>query len=112
MTKWKGIVLFLVVALALTGCGAGNSGGDDGGQTAEDPAEVATAEQLYSNNCASCHGGNLEGAMGPALDTIGATLSQDEIADIIENGQGQMPAQTQVSSAERDELASWLADQK
>lgn len=111
MLIWKGIVLFIVVALTLVGCGAGTDN-DEGGQATEDPAEVATAEQIYNNNCASCHGGNLEGAMGPALDTIGASLSQDEIADVIENGKGQMPAQTQVSSAERDELASWLADQK
>lgn len=112
MMRWKGIVLFLVVALALAGCGADNTGNDEGGQATEDPADVAAAEQIYSNNCASCHGGNLEGAMGPGLETIGSKLSESDIADIIENGQGQMPAQTQVSSAERDELAGWLADKK
>lgn len=108
---WKGMLLFLVVLLSLTGCATGDSG-DGGGQSAEDPADVATAEQLYSNNCSSCHGGNLEGGMGPSLEAVGANLSQDDIAGIIENGRGQMPAQTQLSGAEREELAGWLAEKK
>ena len=34
------------------------------------------------------------------------------IDEIIKNGVGQMPAQTQLSDAERETLSAWLAEQK
>lgn len=108
---WKGMSLLLVALLAMTGCAGGTS--DDGdGAAVEDPDDVVTAEQLYDNNCASCHGGNLEGAMGPSLETVGAKYSQDEIVDILDNGIGQMQPQNQLSDDEKEELASWLAEKK
>lgn len=45
---------------------------------------------VYENNCASCHGENLEGgAAGPSL--MGIERSAEEIADIAVNGVGDMP---------------------
>lgn len=103
------MLVFCMVLLPLAGC-AGSS--DDESQSAGDTEEVASAEQIFTKNCASCHGGNLEGGRGPSLETVGANLSEEDIADIIENGRGQMPAMKQLSAAEREELASWLADKK
>lgn len=108
--------IFIVLLLVATGCGGSgdtteesDSANEDAGAAVEDSVDV---EQVYNQSCASCHGGNLEGGMGPSLETVGANLSQEEIADVIENGRGQMPAQSQLQEGEVQELASWLAEKK
>jgi len=60
-----------------------------------DPARGAT---LYGQNCASCHGGGLEGGVGPALNPIykglvGVTdpLDANFLIDIITNGRVHQP---------------------
>ncbi|MDZ5473244.1 c-type cytochrome [Bacillus sp. 31A1R] len=45
---------------------------------------------LEANSCLDCHGGDLQGGVGPALIDTG--LSVDEITGVIQNGQGAMPA--------------------
>lgn len=115
--RWISGMVFAAILLVVTGCASGSeeSSGETGG-TGENPGAVAEetvdAEQIFSGNCASCHGGNLEGGMGPSLETVGANLSQEEIADVIQNGRGQMQAQTQLEEGEVQELASWLAEKK
>ena len=74
--------------------------------------DEAQAKETYQNHCASCHGNNLEGGFGPNMQKIGSKYSKAEIANIIENGIGTMPAQKQVSDAERENLSAWLAEQK
>ncbi len=74
--------------------------------------EIASPEEIYEQSCASCHGGNLEGLSAPALDNVGANYSEDEIADIIQNGKGDnMPAGL-VTGEEQQLLAEWLAEHK
>jgi mono/diheme cytochrome c family protein len=59
-----------------------------------DPARGAT---LYAQNCTSCHGVNLEGGIGPALNPIeklpGVTnpLDPNFLIDIITNGRKHQP---------------------
>ena len=69
-------------------------------------------DEAYTNSCAACHGADLSGAVGPALDTIGGKLSEEEIYDIIINGQGAMPG----GIVERDEvaerIAKWLSEKR
>ncbi|WP_174614276.1 cytochrome c551 [Virgibacillus ihumii] len=110
-------LLFTVIfgtALVLGACGGGGSdegssgGSSDGGET----TDTASADQIFQNNCASCHGSDLSGGMGPDLTKIGSEYSADEIADIIQNGKGQMPAQKQVSKEDRQTVAQWLAKKK
>lgn len=69
-------------------------------------------DQTYLNNCASCHGQNLEGGLGPSLQKIGSKLSKEEIEDIIKNGKNSMPSQPQVSEQARSKLSEWLAEKK
>ncbi|MBA4603496.1 cytochrome c [Thermoactinomyces sp. AMNI-1] len=64
------------------------------------------------SNCASCHGGNLQGATGPGLQQIGAKMNKEQILQILENGKGSMPAQSHISADERDQLATWLTEKK
>lgn len=84
---------------------ATEEGVDDSAEDTEESDEGAStgdvdAEGVAQNSCASCHGEDFSGAMGPAL--AGTSLSQDEFDDIVRNGQGSMPAfnEDQVSDEE------------
>src|SRR5699024_2837160 len=76
---------------------------EDGGEQTSDP------EEIFSSNCATCHGDDLSGEMGPDLTKVGAELSEDEIHDVIMNGKGQMPPGL-VDADEADALAEWLGE--
>ncbi|GGE04708.1 hypothetical protein GCM10011571_02210 [Marinithermofilum abyssi] len=103
---WKWLVTGVVSIALLAGC-------SQGGQQSQGPsAGEGDPQTLYNNNCASCHGQNMEGSMGPSLKQIGAKYSAKDIEAIIQNGQGQMPAQNQVSDKDRAKLAKWLAKHK
>ncbi|WP_373893373.1 cytochrome c551 [Virgibacillus natechei] len=119
MKKWLLTLLFSTV-LVLTACGGGGDDGgtDDGGDTGDNGTEesseggsvdTAAAEEIFENNCAACHGADLSGGQGPDLTSVGSDHSADDIADIIDNGQGGMPPQD-VSEEDRDTLSSWLAE--
>lgn len=108
MKKWL-VALGLGSVLVLGACGGGDdsgdtSNGDDGGDTS-----VAAGEQAYKDNCASCHGNDLEGGAGPALDGVGSDYSVEEIEDIIENGIGSMPAMKSVPDEDKTAIAEWLS---
>jgi quinoprotein glucose dehydrogenase len=49
---------------------------------------------LYKNNCASCHGDNLQGAPPtfPSLVNIGQRRTREELKTLINEGSGRMPA--------------------
>lgn len=50
-------------------------------------------KSLYAANCASCHGDALKGtALGPSLENIIAKRSREQLAQIIREGTGRMPA--------------------
>jgi mono/diheme cytochrome c family protein len=73
------------------------------GETASDP------EQAFESSCASCHGADLSGGAGPELVEVGNRLSEDEIFDIIMNGQGSMPGGL-VSEEEAQAISTWLLE--
>jgi cytochrome c551 len=128
--EWKKSLLALMLgsSVALAACGGGEEE-DAADNTAVEDTETETeteapatdegteettasaGEEVYQQSCLSCHGGNLEGGFGPALDKIGAEYSKDEILDIIHNGKGQMPANV-VEGEEAEAVASWLAEKK
>ncbi|MFD2829471.1 c-type cytochrome [Corticicoccus populi] len=63
-----------------------SGGGEEGGADSGD----VDAEGIARDNCASCHGQDFSGGMGPAL--AGTGLGEDEFHDIVLNGQGSMPS--------------------
>lgn len=65
------------------------------------------AEYIAQESCISCHGGDLEGGIGPSLKDVGYRLSPSEIEDIIIYGMGNMPGGL-VSDDEAYLLAEWL----
>lgn len=123
MKKWLITILFASV-LVLGACGGGDDNaadepednGSDTEQADENGAEGGTidataAEEVFQNNCSSCHGADLTGGAGPDLTKVGSRLSKEEIADTIENGKGQMPP-GMAKGDDVDLLASWLAEHK
>lgn len=73
--------------------------------------DAATAEALFKNTCAGCHGQTLEGAVGPNLQKVGAELNKDQILEVLNKGKGAMPPGL-VKGAEAENIAAWLADKK
>lgn len=97
-----GIGLMLIVSFY----GASQLGASEETDTAK-----AEPQEIFVNNCASCHGENLEGTSGPALDTIGSSMSQDEILEQIKNGGPGMPPAI-IQGEEAKSVAEWLSEQK
>lgn len=122
MKKWLMAVL-LGTVLVLGACGGDtaeeDTGVDEGTDTeeaTEDDAGDATvdssaAEDAYQQSCASCHGDDLSGGVGPDLSAIGSSMSADEIEDVIENGVGSMPAGL-LSGDDATAVSEWLADKQ
>jgi cytochrome c551 len=102
--KKKLLALLMGTSLALAACGGGGdeAGGDKAG---------ADPEKLYNQKCSSCHGGNLEGAVGPKLSDVGSRLSQEDIEKVIANGQGSMPKGL-LEGDDASAVAEWLANKK
>jgi len=116
--KKSWLALVFGSALFLAACGGNNEEGtndtDTGtneGTTTEETAS-ADGEALVQQNCTTCHGGNLEGMGGaPKIADVGSRLSEEEILNVINNGQGGMPPGI-LKGEEAEAAAAWLATQK
>ena len=65
--------------------------------------------KLASQNCASCHGKDLTGAVGPNLHEKGAKLSADTIAAVIRDGVGtKMPGGILKDDKEIEAVAKYI----
>ncbi|WP_249871076.1 cytochrome c550 [Oceanobacillus saliphilus] len=91
---------------------AQDGGGEQTEQTQEGETAGGDADAVYQANCAACHGADLSGGAGPELTQVGSQYSADEIADIVQNGIGAMPAQSQVAGEELSALSEWLSEQQ
>ncbi|MGV2939795.1 cytochrome c551 [Mesobacillus sp. LC4] len=103
--KKKLLALLMGTSLALAACGGGGDEAGGGDTAGADP------EKLFNQKCSSCHGGNLEGGVGPKLSDVGSRLSQDEIESVIANGQGSMPPKL-LEGDDASAVAEWLANKK
>lgn len=94
----------LVFALSFIGLHQGNeqASGDE-----EETVEAGNPEEIYAQNCLSCHGENYEGGAGPELLEVDARLSNDEIKDILQNGKGIMPGGL-VPEESLDDMVEWI----
>ncbi|MGM9987335.1 MAG: c-type cytochrome [Bacillaceae bacterium] len=101
------LILGTVAVFALAGCGKSSDSGSKNSSAAPD------GEKIVQQTCAGCHGGNLEGASGPALDKVGGKLSKDQILEVLKNGQngGKMPAGL-VSDEDAEAVAKYLSEKK
>jgi cytochrome c550 len=105
LTAVVGIVLIITLSFVAINDAKEEAGGDSEQMN-------LPPEELFQANCSSCHGGDLQGGVGPNLTEVGSKYDPDQIADIIQNGKGQMAAQKQVQAEAREKIAAWLAEKK
>jgi len=74
---------FILLSLFFAACGS------------ETVTELSTGEDVYEARCSACHGADLEGRVGPALDAESSSASMPDSYWIqtITIGKGSMPAQ-------------------
>lgn len=73
------------------------------------------AEATVKANCITCHGDQLQGGAGPALNKIGSELSADQLYGIITKGKGggMMPSfKDKLKEDEIANVAMWLSEKK
>lgn len=63
---------------------------------------------LYNSRCASCHREDRTGGIGPSLVDIGKRMSRDEIAAIVRQGSGRMPAFPDMGARNITDVADFL----
>ena len=64
---------------------------------------------LYNANCATCHREDRKGSpMAPSLVDIGKRMSRDEIATIVRQGTGRMPAFPDMGARNINDVAEFL----
>ena len=75
-------ILALAFVVALSACGVGG------------PPADASGEQIFKSLCASCHGVDLEGRIGPALGPGSNAAGQPDsfIEVTVLHGRGSMPS--------------------
>lgn len=79
-----------------------------GGGGGEEEETTAAPEELFQQNCATCHGENLEGNnANPALD---GGLDEDHVLTMIQNGGSGMPPNL-LEGAEAESVAAWVSEQ-
>lgn len=79
-------------------------GGAEGGEEAS--AGEFDPEALAQQKCISCHGSSYEG-QGAFPPLVGTQLSEEEIADVLANGRGAMPAGL-VPAENIEAMAAWV----
>lgn len=77
-------------------------------ETAAGDFDAAAAESTYQSSCIGCHGGNLEGGVGPAL--AGTALTEEEMVAIIHAGV-EGTAMSPFPDVDAENLAAWIATQ-
>ncbi len=120
------LCLTILLVIGLSACG-GRDDTQTPGTTSPSPSPAvsptpaatpggtaaASGEAIYKKSCISCHGDQLQGAMGPNLQKIGSKMNKDQIVTIVSNGKGAMPAfKGKLSDNEIGALADWLLTHK
>jgi cytochrome c551 len=127
MNRTVKLAVCALFALALGACGNGAGGntanqgagnnpgstGDTGTGNNVTQGTTVDAQALYTKNCVTCHGNQLEGKVGPNLQKVGSKLSMDQIVAKIQTGGNGMPGfKSQLKDTEINGLAAWLETKK
>jgi quinoprotein glucose dehydrogenase len=70
------------------------------------PEEMGRA--VYEQTCQVCHGPDLKGDRGPALDTVVSRLGVDATRTIVTNGRGGMPSFSTLPASSMSQLMAFL----
>lgn len=94
-------IMTVMLILALTACNVGR------------PAENASGEEIYGQLCANCHGGDLDGGIGPPLGpgSTSADLPDEFLETTILRGRGRMPSfSSSLSDSQLDVLVGYIRE--
>ncbi|MGE7779362.1 cytochrome c550 [Peribacillus sp. NPDC097264] len=80
---------------------------EGGEKTEETESASSSPEDIYKQNCISCHGDAYQGGVGPALKGVADRLSEDEVKEVIANGRGAMPPGL-VDESNLDAMAKYI----
>lgn len=120
MHKWimaglLGIASLFAVYLLATGLPIREEQADIGTAftVPERAVDADASQQIYKSNCLACHGDQMEGKVGPALNHIGADMTKEQIYKVITNGRGGMPSfESRLTEDEIIAVTTWLASLK
>lgn len=114
VVKTVGILsLALVIAGSMAACGQNATEPAPAPETGGGTTTTVDAQAVYKQSCLGCHGDQLQGAVGPNLQKVGAEMTPDQIGAVIGNGRGGMPAfKGQLKDDEIAALSDWLAAKK
>ncbi|MDQ1144127.1 cytochrome c551 [Bacillus sp. SORGH_AS 510] len=85
----------LMLLFLLTGC------------SSESSSSAKDGETIYKDNCAACHGDQLQGAVGPSIVNMKSKYSEDEVLKIINEGTTKMPGNL-LTDEESKIVTKWL----
>jgi mono/diheme cytochrome c family protein len=104
------VKLRLAVAAVLLAFVAG-CGGSDEGDSSTPPASAGGGEQLFKDNCSSCHtlaAAGASGKVGPDLDQL--KPGPDLVTTQVNNGGGAMPAfKGKLTSDQINQIADYVS---
>ncbi|MFA9558951.1 c-type cytochrome [Evansella sp. AB-rgal1] len=111
----KLLVAILSAVLVLGACGGNDvdepqtadENNMEQGATGDLSYDLDNAKQVYRQNCAGCHGGDLGGASGPPL--LGYT--KDEVLEALGIGPGPMTP-NMIVDQDAEDVAAWIEDQQ
>jgi quinoprotein glucose dehydrogenase len=72
------------------------------------PTKEQMGRAVYEQNCMVCHGPELKGDRGPALDTVVSRLGADATHNVITNGRATMPAFSSLPAQSMSDLMAFL----
>lgn len=81
----------------------------------DDGEPISLGQRTYALNCAACHGANRTGDVQqnyPSLIGLNEWFGRDDVAAIIRNGRGIMPAFPQLGQEEIDALVAFLMEEE
>ena len=102
-------ILGILAMIIMGGVGMAQMNQAEGEGEESSESQDLAPEDIYSNNCMSCHGEDLGGGTGPDLTDVGSSYDASEIVEIIQNGKGQMPA-INLDPSNAEKVAEWLVD--
>ncbi|HHY21552.1 MAG TPA: cytochrome c [Bacilli bacterium] len=106
-------ILGILLMLAMSFYGLNQKQAAEAGEVEEEVTEIedpiAAGEEFVQKSCIGCHGNELQGASGPALDALNGKLSEEEIVEVITKGRGGMPAMP-YNDVEAQAIATYLLD--
>jgi cytochrome c551 len=87
----------LTLLLLTTGC------------SSESSSSAKDGETIYKDNCAACHGDQLQGAVGPSIVNMKSKYSEDEVLKIINEGTTKMPGNL-LTDEDSKIVTKWLME--